>query len=320
MSDDPIDSISSSTDSLLQSALQGVGQQLSQGMAQTYLQQRYISPADLVDGFNPERLLPQGPGNAFIGGDPAATGPFYVFFTRPNLNISGDGAANAAARLGIGTPTAPAELAQYLQGGQGLIYLLSNLCTGYDAQDIVLDTHNIAEGWDGAKQTIPRGTINSRQDGTVNLTFREWSGTPVTLMNKIWVDYIDAVAKGFLSPTAATLRARELDYACSIYCFQTLADGATIEFGCRFTGAYPTAVPFSPWGGKIGGGEGVEVTVPFHYNFYEPMDAAIFDEFSQIALNDNIIVGAGNPFAPVTGTRNSYFILFGDAKMKPDGI
>ena len=49
-----------------------------------FYEARNIKPGDLITTFNPQRIKPHGFGNTAIGGDPAATGPFYIFVTRPD--------------------------------------------------------------------------------------------------------------------------------------------------------------------------------------------------------------------------------------------
>ena len=255
-----------------------------------FYEKRNPKPSDLLSTFNPQRLHAHGYGTEGIGGDPASTGPFYVFVTRPDLNLGTDAAKKF---LGIGQPTAPEPIAKLLQGGAGLIKLITNLAEGYSVQDVNLDTYAIGENWEGAKLSTPKSTLNSRQDGTIQLEFQEYSGLPITALHKIWIDYIEAVTKGILNPKYDSpnyIGQRILDYACSIYVFQTQPDGETIEFGARFTGAFPTAIPFSPWAGKVGNSEGVKVTVPYVYSFMEPMDPAIFAEFNVSAGKHGVTI------------------------------
>lgn len=270
---------------------QAAGTVVSDGAKlQQILRDRHTTPRELLDVFNPARVRAHGIGTDGIGGDPASTGPFYVFFTTPDLNID---AAATKKMLGIGQPTAPDALARKLTGGgaSGLIKLLTNLCESYNAQDVTLDTSPAAEAWDGAKLNVPKGTLTSRQDGTLQLEFQEWSGTPVTLMHKMWVDYIEAVTQGSVAPkneNPSYINNFVLDYAISIFAFHLMPDGETVEYGVKFTGCYPTAVPFSSWSGKLGASENIKVTIPYTYAFMEPMDSAIFYEFAAASTNDGV--------------------------------
>jgi hypothetical protein len=280
-----------------------------------FYEKRNPKPADLLTTFNPQRLHPHGFGTEGIGGDPASTGPFYVFVTRPDLNL---GTGPAKSFLGIGQPTAPEPIAKLLQGGSGFIKLISNLVENYSVQDVSLDTYGVGENWEGAKLSVPKSTLNSRQDGTIQLEFLEYSGLPITSLHKIWVDYIEAVTKGILNPKYGSpnyIAQRILDYACSIYVFQTQPDGATIEFGARFTGAYPTAIPFSPWAGKIGNSDVIKVTVPYVYTFMEPMDPAIFAEFNVSASSQGVTI---ENVTLENSKRKAYRLKFTEGKILED--
>jgi hypothetical protein len=247
---------------------------------QGFLDGRFVSPSRLLDEFNPNRLQTFGLGADGIGSGPAATGPFYIFFTCPDLNLDDE---KTRTQLGLGKPTAPESIAKLLTGATGVIKLLTNTADSYSAQDITLDTSPIGETWIGAKLTVPKHTLSSRQDGSFQIDYVEYSGLPITLLHKIWVDYIEGVTNGLLQPKLTPtdyIYNRVLDYACSIYVFQLLPDAETIEFGMRLTGCYPTAIPFSSWTGRIGGVDAVKVSVPYSYSFMEPMDYRIFEEFN----------------------------------------
>ena len=261
--------------------------------ATPFLSQRYLTSSELLNTFNPERLHAHGDDSPGIGADPATSGPFYVFVTSPDLNVLDPAAAKV---LGVGSPMAPNALVRHLTGGSGFVRLLTNLVQGFQSQDIVLDVYQVAEGWDGAKVTVPKSTLNSRQDGTIQFEFDEHVGTPVTLLHKAWVDYIEAVTRGTLFPKDVPnyIQNRVLDYAVAIYCFQTLQDGRTIQFAMKLTGAFPTAVPFSAFKGQVGPAEAIRVTVPYAYSYMEVMDNVIFSEFNKAAAGTGVsVAGVG---------------------------
>jgi hypothetical protein len=116
----------------------------------------------------------------------------------------------------------------------------------------------------------------------MQIEYQEWSGLPVTLLHKVWVDYAEAVSRGNIAPktTPDYIKLRQLDHAVAIYAFQCLPDATTVEWGAKWTGCIPTAIPTSSWAGQIGGHDVIKVTVPYSYAFYEPLDAAIFADFN----------------------------------------
>ena len=256
----------------------------------SFIESRYTTAAGMVNTLNPFRVRVHGFGSTIMGADPASTGPYYVFFTRPDMNLTTKAAVNL---LGIGSPTMPTQLVSLLTGGggTGLIKLLSNTVDSYSIDDIVVDTTSVGENWEGAKLQLPKSTLNSRQDGTLQLTFTDYAGLPVTNLSRAWVDYIEHVTRGNLNPKYDTpnyIQSRILDYAISIFIFQCSPDGETIEVGSKFTGCYPTAIPMSAWPGQIGFGQLVKPSIPFHYAYTESMDSSIFYEFSTIAKSSGV--------------------------------
>ena len=253
---------------------------------------RNTTPGDLITKLNPFRFKAHGYGNNTIGSDPAVTGPFHVFFTRPDCNLSTDAARN---RLGIGTPMVSNGIADLLMngGGGGLNKMLSNLVEGYDIPDMVLDTTAVGETWVGAKMQIGKSTLNSIQDGTATFEFLEYSGLPVTQLNNLHVQYIEAVTRGHLNPKYNSpnyINQRILDYAISIYLFMCAPDGITIEFGARLTGVYPIGVPYSSFPGRKGPSEAIKVRVPFYYSYMEAMNPSIFNEFTAVAQSSGVSI------------------------------
>lgn len=282
----------------------------------SFYEKRYIKPADLLAKFNPQHLKASGHGGPGIGGDPASTGPFYVFVTTPDLNILSESARKYHQ---IGTPVAPEEIAKLLTGGAGFIKMLTNLAEDFGVQDVSLDTYNVGEGWDGAKLTVPKSTLNSRQNGTLQIELLEYAGTPVTTLHRLWVDYIEAVTKGIISPkrdgAIDYIIRRILDYACSVYYFSLLPDARTIEFGVRFTGCFPTAIPYTAWSGKIGGIDAVKVNIPYAFTYMEPMDPAIFTDFNKSAGQAGVSIKEATL---VDSQRKAYVLEFAEGKTLDD--
>ena len=238
--------------------------------------QIFWTPEGMIDEFNPHRRTP-------LGLDPSIHGPAYVFISRPDLNIGTDEAIGSVDRyLGLGTPSAPLRIRNHLtrRAGNGFIPLLTNTCLSFPHQDITLDTMDMWENWSANKMTLPKDTVSSRQGGQVSLEFQEYTGAPVSLMMRIWVEYIDGVSKGRFYPHEDYLNDRVLDYSVAIYVFLLEPDGFTIEWGSKYTGCFPAAVPGSAFSTNIGGADGVKVSVPFNYSYYETMDPALFVDFN----------------------------------------
>lgn len=270
-----------------------------------YLKQRYLDTGELLTTFNPERLEVHGSDAPGLGADPATTGPAYVFVTTPDLNLfSPDDGSIIAAQLGIGSPVAPVEIAKLLTGGSGFIKLLTNTADPASLSDVVLDTMTVGDGWDGVKMTVPKNAVNSRQSGTLQVEYDEYVGTPITLLHKLWIDYVDAVTRGTLFPKTGHIVNRVVDFMASIYVVQCLNDGETIQMMARYTGVTPTAQPFSAFKGVRGNSERVKVTVPYAYSFYEVMDNVLFSEFNVASAGTGVsIEGASTSPTNQGGTK-----------------
>ena len=258
-----------------------------------FMKSRFVTAADMMDKFNPHRVGTFGHGSTIMGADPASSGPFYLFFTRPDINIETEAAKR---HIGIAPEVLPIELLRQLTGGAGMIKLLTNCAESHSFEDMILDTTPIAENWEGAKLQVPKSTLNSRQDGTIQIPFSDYAGSPVIKMHHGWVSYIEHVTRGNINPKYGSgtspnyISLRTLDYAISIYAFQLSADGETIELGARYTGCYPTGVPLSAWQGKIGPGEKISLTIPYTFSYVEALEVSIYNEFSAVAKSSGAYI------------------------------
>jgi len=265
------------------------------------LNEKFASPDGLFDNFNYLDKFPRAtvngkfstPSDLPITGDYAQKGPFYIFMTTPDLNIDEltgktevdkDSAKKAKDLLGIGHPTSPSYLVNSLNGTKPFIHLLTNLAQGASLSDISLDTIDIGENWDRARMVYPKDSINSRQASTFSIEYNELKGLPLLLLHKLWLDYIEAIAKGELSPKAFYLDNRMIDYASSLFIFTTEPDGMTIEACAKYTGVYPVSISFSGLDmNKQLSYESITVSITYSYNYYEVFLPVLLNEFNRIS-------------------------------------
>lgn len=251
---------------------------------------QFESVKTMFEGFNTERKLTYADtaDEGYGSGDPLVNGTFHVFITVPDLNLDPRTKTGKANRgfLGIGSPFARLVLAEQLyQSGRlggNFIKLFSNTALNAPFQDINVDTSEVSENWDGIKLTIAKDHNASTQSGTLSLRLRELDGNPNINTLNIWHNYIIAVTKGMVSPSAKNLDNRILDYAASMYVFSLAADNTTINYAAKYSGVFPTGVPAAAGSNEMGGNSAVvELDVPFAFNFYETMNAAILEDFNR---------------------------------------
>jgi len=238
--------------------------------------------------------------------DPLTLGPFYLFITTPRfMNLDNESVSNY---LKIGSASAPNELIRYLQGrhygSTNFMKIFTNSLDSLSFDDIILDTTEISEGWEGSKLTVPKHTINSRQSGSVSFPFQEYENTPLTKIISIWIRYIEGVTRGFIEPSRVARTEKFLDYCCSIFGIVLNVDGRTIEKMVKYTGAFPTAIPYSNGEGKRGPSENVLLNIPFSFTKKETLDEAM------IVADFNYITGESSDEVRIVERNNRLKLLF----------
>jgi hypothetical protein len=221
----------------------------------------------------------------------------HIFFTQPDLNLSFEKNVegqyvNYASRIGdLSKKLLQCHpiLMKYLcsncnAGGHGFIPILTHAVAGLDISDDVLETTEHGETYMGWKQMYATSNIKSKTAGTVSIKFIDDEQLSVYKMIKLWVEYMNAVYHGEVSPKDKYRLKHELDYAISIYYFVTKYDDTEIAFWSKFTGAFPVSVPSSSFSDQLG----QRVTRP-EYNItwafarkedYRPIHLAEFNNVS----------------------------------------
>ena len=206
-----------------------------------------ISRDDWFDSFNRYRLIHP---DSVLGNTKG-----YVFFTRPDLNITSDITASEVGMLFYNMATQHAgivgELLKDTWPGHQFNTLLSNRCTGIDIQDETLKVKEVSETLTGWKLNYAGNLIESKSANTVTTSFIDDEQLSVYLIFKLWCEYISAVSRGSISPKATYKRTKILDYAISIYYFLTAQDGESLVFWTKYTGCIPTSIPSSNFSDSI---------------------------------------------------------------------
>lgn len=206
-----------------------------------------ISRDDWFDSFNRYRLIHP---DSVLGNTKG-----YVFFTRPDLNITADITASEVGMLFYNMATQHAgivgELLKDTWPEHQFNTLLSNRCTGIDIQDETLKVKEVSETLTGWKLNYAGNLIESKSANTVTTSFIDDEQLSVYLIFKLWCEYISAVSRGSISPKATYKRTKILDYAISIYYFLTAQDGESLVFWTKYTGCIPTSIPSSNFSDSI---------------------------------------------------------------------
>lgn len=240
--------------------------------------------------------------------DVPVTGYTYVFFTMPEMAVTperckfGYGSEklydinSRALKLPRYSNSVPVEsiyskhICNSLGGiGTPYINIFTNRCSNIPAEDQELATMDYGETYSRYKILLGTTTKDSRIGGNVTFKFREDQYLNITKIVKLWVEYIEGLYRGdVISVTGAnmtfdSLHAASIDYMCSIFCFNTLPDGKTLTYWSKYTGCFPTNIPYGVHQGEDGTINGInEVEVKFAFAFKEDLDPQILRDFNLI--------------------------------------
>ena len=184
--------------------------------------------------------------------------------------------------------------------------IITNQCKAAEMNDISLDTAPMFITRNGFNVILPTKSDTSRGSGSFTLQLNETHNLDITKMITLWVEYIANIKDGVFTANPVMVKNNILDYAVSIYVFILDNDGRTIKSYSRYTGCYPTNIPYSALGGNIGSNDNVEFGIPMVYTHYESMNPRILEDFNRVslkALNDMLENTDGTDYMPITGSE-----------------
>ena len=218
---------------------------------------------------------------------------YYLFFTAPSLNLGAntlkvmnfahylsEDKMGKKLILSLSCNTGSSRGETPAEGKQKLMKLLTNCCEGFSPSDTSTGTVNVGETRFRHKQTYVAEDADSTGSGSFSVEYMEKPGLPVVKLHKLWYDYMQAIRKGMIKPFDYIREHRLLDYQVAAYYFALAPDGVSIEYWAKYTGVMPTAVPYSAFAGKPGGGEPVKVTIPYSFVYKEDMEPDILADFN----------------------------------------
>ena len=212
----------------------------------------------------------------------------YVFFTKPDCYMFAKYSAGGTWNKKItdqyqfhDTLRTDPQLFLQLQQDQdnnNFMSVLYNHYESFSTSDRVIKTRDSVETANDWKVVYGHKINDSLGAGTFNVTFNDNKNRDVFKLIEIWVNYIDLITKGYISPHPDNRDEKILDYASSMYYIVTSEDGASIIHYCKYDGVFPVNIPdsaFSHDGGKIDAN--LSYNIQFQYSLKDPSPAAIKD-------------------------------------------
>lgn len=248
----------------------------------------------------------------------------HVFFTRPDLNILAGANGNARrANQQVLNHTEAAliwrrypELFKLLSKGSAVgdshnfNLLLSNQVTSFDIQDENISDIEAGKSWNEYAM-IYGDAYTGRTAGEFTCNFTETADFSIINLLKLWITYIDNVARGAWSPSYnlanrggspsmsrvsdSYVYQRTLDYAASAYVFKVGPDGSDILYWSKYYGVFPanTGANALSWDLETPVGSTPKLSIKFRYSYKKDLSP-----ISLIEFNDNAYIQDGQIYVP----------------------
>lgn len=224
----------------------------------------------------------------------------YVFFTCPDMNLSGGESdtnfstttdKNNQFFVSVKNNTNLKSLFTYFNGS-GFIFPLTNLAENFENSDTVLKTEKFYSTPYGEHMVLPQFYFDSATGGEFTINYSEVASMYITTLHKLWIDYIQLVRLGYLVPKSKYISndaktTGGLDYVGSVYYFLVGEDGETIKYWSKYTGVFPTNIPYSAFNFEQGNDPvRKKLSINYSYSFKSDMEEDIFTDFNHVMKTD----------------------------------
>ena len=229
----------------------------------------------------------------------------HVFFVRPSCNILKNSGKDLINNLKSNELFAYAfnsskEVLKQLVSSNGsnhdFMLSLSNHAASFSLSDEYINSDTYGKTYTGYKIAYGKNNIESKTAGNFDVTYNDDRNLHIYQLHRCWVEYINGVYRGEISPSNSNIMNKVIDYVGACYYFLTAEDGETIIFWSKYYGVFPTTIPSS----QYSWGEGNTINNPqlqITYNFSFKED---FNPYTIMEFNYNSRVGNnGTEYLPV---------------------
>lgn len=239
--------------------------------------------------------------------DPFVNTNAFIFVTKPQLFIDPikPNRTDAAANLAYMNMTKDPFFTQYiisesmnpldLQIVKSLSYkndysessflpIFTNECKSFNPTDITMESNDGFDTKQGFREPLPTFKTQSEAANTISIPMVEDSNLSIIKLLSLWVNYISNITDGTFDANPEMIASGTLDYTSSIYYFVLNPDGKTLKYWARYTGCWPTNIPYSSLQYSKGAADTTEVSADFQYTVKEDMNPKILEEFNMVSL------------------------------------
>lgn len=105
------------------------------------------------------------------------------------------------------------------------------------------------------------------------------------------------------------VRSGILDYMCSIYYFMLDPDGKTIKYWSKYTGCWPSVIPYSSLAYSKGNTDAIDVNLSFNYIIKEDMNPQTLKDFNKVSLNLSSILSENESTELYSPIKKSVYLM-----------
>lgn len=165
--------------------------------------------------------------------------------------------------------------------------IFTNACKSFDSNDIAMGQTELFDTKQGHRQSLPTHKTESEAANTLSITVTEDNNLSFTKIMNLWVNYISNITDGTFDANPEMVLNGVLDYTCSIFYFVLEPDGKTLKYWAKYTGCWPTSIPYGSFRYTKGDNSLVDLNLTFAYSVKEDMNPLILEDFNKISLKLN---------------------------------
>jgi hypothetical protein len=217
----------------------------------------------------------------------------YVFMVRPDLNV-----VNPNNPLELSDTCATNAYLSYMCASHNIVLrsltdsfpdanhdfipFLVGRTEAIQMPDISIKNNSISQPFTNILMPYGSNMWESLTGGTFDITFREDRDLRIHKLFQTWLYYIDGVSRGVFKPKKKYIDYNKYDYMTSVYYFVCQADGETLVWWNKYTGAFPTTVPNSDMSFNLRGAVDNRLSIPFAYFMQDiPMNPMVLIDFNR---------------------------------------
>lgn len=237
--------------------------------------------------------------------EPFTTGISFVFATKPSLFLSSVSENDELDDLAYNNMERDSLFSQFLKSDSttttndhyivdflsykednlgSFIPLITNRLKAFSPIDTVMEQRNAFGTKQGYNLPLPSFKTQSEATNTFSISLNETKNLDITKMMMLWVNYISNITDGTFNPNPQMVRSGVIDYMNSFYYFVLEDDGRTLKYWAKYTGCWPSVIPYSQLSFNKGERALVNPDLQFTYTIKEDMSLAILEDFNKTSL------------------------------------